>query len=70
MTKDKQFHIELKALLKKFDAELMIEEHFAQPWGGIVTEMVVDFNWKPDLESSATNTLALGGWVDGDELKD
>lgn len=61
MEKDKQFHKELKELLKKFDAEIMIEE-----FGTGNNIIVVDFNWDIDKEDKATPQLRLGTWENGD----
>jgi hypothetical protein len=64
MKKDTQFHKELKELLKKFDAEIMIED-FGTGWSED-NKIVVDFNWKPDIEEESTPQLVLGTWENGD----
>ena len=64
MKKDTQFHKELKELLKKFDAEIVIED-FGRGWSED-NKIVVDFNWKPDIEEESTPQLVLGTWENGD----
>jgi|TARA_B110000908_G_scaffold150596_1_gene184704 hypothetical protein len=59
--RDTQFHRELKELLRKFDAELMIED-FGTGWSED-KKMVVDFNW---TEEQGTSQLVLGTWENGD----
>jgi hypothetical protein len=65
--KQQAFHTELKALLVKFNAELIIEN---RSWtGGDDAKIVVDFNW--DQEMSDTHDtgiipqLVLGTFEDG-----
>jgi len=65
MQKDKQFHKELKALLKKFDAEIMIEDVSVGGWYED-NKIVVNFNWDVDKEDKATPELVLGTWENGD----
>lgn len=64
MTKDKQFHKELKELLKKFDAEISIEDFSTAGWYED-NKMVVDFNWDIDKEDKATPQLVIGTWENG-----
>tara|TARA_R110001632_G_scaffold211185_1_gene336566 strand:- start:734 stop:931 length:198 start_codon:yes stop_codon:yes gene_type:complete len=64
MKKDTQFHKELKELLKKFDAEIMIED-FGRGWGED-NNIVVDFNWDIDKEKESTPQLVIGTWENGD----
>ena len=64
MEKDKQFHKELKELLKKFDAEIMIED-FGTGWSED-NKIVVGFNWDVDKEKESTPKLVLGAWENGD----
>ena len=64
MEKDKQFHKELKELLKKFDAEISIED-FGTGWSED-NKIVVDFNWDVEKEDKATPQLILGTWENGD----
>ena len=59
--RDTQFHKELKELLRKFDAELMIED-FGTGWSED-KKTVVDFNW---TEEQGTSQLVLGTWENGD----
>ncbi len=63
MTKDLQFYKELKELLKKYDAEIAIED-FGSGWSKD-NKIVVDFNWKPDIEKDSTDQLVIGTWEDG-----
>ena len=65
MEKDKQFHKELKELLKKFDAEIMIEDISTGGWHED-NVMVVDFKWDIDKEDKSTPQLVLGTWENGD----
>ena len=65
MQKDKQFHKELKALLKKFDAEIMIEDVSVGGWYED-NKIIVNFNWDVDKEDKATPELVLGTWENGD----
>jgi len=68
--KQLQFHIELKALLVKFDAELTIE-NFGTNWGnwGDDDKIVVDFKWDEAMceahDTGVIPQLVLGTWVDG-----
>jgi hypothetical protein len=73
-----EFHKELQALLKKFDAELTIEETGVVPWTN--EEIVVDFllketdfpNEKPGANTvskaiiAGSHTLKIGRWLSGE----
>lgn len=65
--KQQQFHIELKALLVKFDAELAIE-NFGTNWGDD-DKIVVDFKWDEAIceahDTGIIPQLVLGTWMDG-----
>ena len=65
--KQEQFHKDLKSLLKKYDAEIAIED-FGHDYS-VNEKIVVDFNWDEDL-SNRTNDgivpqLVLGSGEDG-----
>lgn len=66
MTKDKQFHKELKELLKKFDAEISIEDISTGGWYED-NRIVVNFNWDLKKEDKDTLQLIIGTWENGDD---
>ena len=61
MTTEETFLKELKDLLKKYDAELSIENNYqGYPECGDNTKMIVQF------DDFTLNELPLGKWIDGD----
>ncbi len=66
MTKDRQFHKELKELLKKFDAEICIEDISTGGWYED-NKIVVNFNWDVKKEDKDTPQLIIGTWENGDD---
>ena len=63
MDKRKEFEKELKLLLNKFDAELILED-LGEVWAGDI-KIVVEFNWDVNKEEESTPQLILGTYVDG-----
>ena len=65
--KVEQFKKELKALLVKFDAELIIED-FGRDWSSS-EKIVVNFNWDEDLADRTENGIVpdwvVGRWENG-----
>lgn len=70
--KQEQFHKELKLLLKKYDAEIAIED-FGYDYSSD-KKIVVDFNWDEDLSNRINDghvpQLVLGIAEDGRQLSD
>ncbi|MCK5017224.1 MAG: hypothetical protein KAS32_09135 [Candidatus Peribacteraceae bacterium] len=64
-TKSKAFLKELNDLLKKFNAELEIEDKSCSTQWGSSDVIVVDFNFDADLEDQAPQ-LNLGRCFSGD----
>lgn len=68
--KDKQerFHKELKLLLKKYNAEINIED-FGRDYA-VDAKIVIDFHWDKDLynriEDGIVPQLVIGSYLDGD----
>ena len=65
MKKQEQFHKELKELLKKFNAEIVIEDFSYNAWCED-NKIVVDFYWDSENEDEPTPQLVLGIYEDGD----
>ena len=65
--KQEQFHKDLKSLLKKYDAEIAIED-FGHDYS-VNEKIVVDFNWDEDLSNRINDgivpQLVLGSGEDG-----
>ena len=65
--KVEQFKKELKALLVKFDAELILED-FGRDWA-TDEKIVVNFNWDEDLANRTENGIVpdwvIGRWENG-----
>ena len=65
--KVEQFKKELKVLLVKFDAELIIED-FGRDWSSY-EKIVVNFNWDEDLANRTENGIVpdwvIGRWENG-----
>ena len=65
--KVEQFKKELKALLVKFDAELIVED-FGRDWSSD-EKIVVNFNWDEDLANRTENGIVpdwvVGRWENG-----
>jgi len=60
--KVEQFKTELKALLVKFDAELIVED-FGRDWSSD-KKIVVNFNWDEELAKRTENGI-VPDWVIG-----
>ena len=65
--KVEQFKKELKALLVKFDAELIVED-FGRDWSSD-EKIVINFNWDEDLANRTENGIipdwVIGCWENG-----
>jgi len=65
--KIEQFKKELKALLVKYDAELIVED-FGRHWA-TDEKIVVNFNWDEDLANRTKNGIVpdwvIGRWENG-----
>jgi hypothetical protein len=68
--KQQEFHKELKSLLRKFDAELTLEDfgrNWSEDW-----KIVVNFKFDETLfaenNTGIVPDLVLGTWEDGSEL--
>tara|TARA_R100000541_G_scaffold31731_1_gene40549 strand:+ start:196 stop:387 length:192 start_codon:yes stop_codon:yes gene_type:complete len=55
MSKEQKFHKEFKELLKKYNAEIMIDNNDIQD-----IKMVVEFHWDCQKEEKPTQKLNLG----------
>ena len=65
MKKQEQFHKELKDLLKKFNAEMMLEDFSKNYWHEEL-KIVVNFYWDSKKEDEPTPQLVIGTYEDGD----
>lgn len=60
------FHKELKELLLKYDAEIMLEsEPSVRPYGLDEYKIVVEFNYDLDRDNEYTESIDLGSFEDG-----
>ena len=55
--KQEQFHKDLKSLLKKYDAEIAIED-FGHDYS-VNEKIVVDFNWDEDLSNRINDGIVI-----------
>lgn len=67
MEKNEEFYSELKELLNKYNASIMIEEVTdIRPYSASDYQIVVDFYWDVQTEKQ-TPQLIIGKYLDGEE---